>query len=122
MDIADELTVQGEQTLPGVINLNTAPLDVLLCLTGMTRAVAHSIISYRQANGYFQNVAQMLRVPGMTREILKQLAPLLTVRSETFRILSEGRIDSSKVSQRIQEIVHIGLHTVTTLSYREDDL
>jgi hypothetical protein len=64
----------------------------------------------------------MLRVPGMTREILKRLAPLLTVRSETFRILSEGRIDSSKVSQRIQEIVHIGLHTVTTLSYREDDL
>ena len=122
MDIADELTVQSEQTLPGVINLNTAPLDVLLCLPGMTRQVAHSIISYRQANGYFQNVAQTLRVPGMSRELLKQLAPLLTVRSETFRILSEGRIDSSKVTQRIQEIVHIGLHTVTTLSYREDDL
>jgi DNA uptake protein ComE-like DNA-binding protein len=122
MDIADELTVQNEQTLPGVINPNTASLEVLLCLPGMTRQVAHSIISSRQANGYFQNVAQMLNVQGMTHEILKQLAPLLTVRSETFRILSEGRIDSSKVSERIQEIVHIGLHSVTTLSYREDDL
>lgn len=121
-DIADQLTVQSERSLPGLINLNTAPLDVLLCLPGMSRTLAHSIISYRQANGYFQNIAYALRVPGMTKEILKTMAPLLTVRSETFRILSEGRIDSSRVSQRIQEIVHVGLHSVATVSYREDDL
>jgi hypothetical protein len=46
----------------------------------------------------------------------------VTARSETFRILSEGRVTSSGARQRIQEIVHIGLHSLTTLSYREDDL
>ncbi len=122
MDIADELTVQDGRETPGAININTASLDVLICLPGITRPLAHSIISYRRSSGFFPNVACLLRVPEMTTDILKQVAPLLSVRSETFRILCEGRIDSSRVSQRIQEIVHIGLHSVTTVSYREDDL
>jgi len=50
------------------------------------------------------------------------VAPLIEARSETFRILSEGRIKSSGTRQRIQEIVHVGLHSLTTVSYREDDL
>ena len=122
LSIADELTVQSGSQIPGLININTAGLEVLICLPGVTRAIAHSIISYRRANGFFQNVAYLLRVPGMTREVAKQVAPLVSVRSETFRILCEGRIDSSRVTHRIQEIVHVGLHRVTTVSYREDDL
>jgi hypothetical protein len=53
---------------------------------------------------------------------LKQIAPLVTARSETFRILSEGKITSTGARQRIQAIVHIGLSDQKTLSWREDDL
>jgi hypothetical protein len=58
----------------------------------------------------------------MTPEIFKQVAPLVSARSETFRILSEGKINSTGVRQRIQAIVHVGLNDIVTLSYREDDL
>jgi hypothetical protein len=61
-------------------------------------------------------------VPGMTRDIFKQVAARVSARSETFRILSEGKVTSTGTRQRIQEIVHIGLNDLTTLSYREDDL
>lgn len=122
MDIADELTAQSGSELRGAINVNTASFEVLIGLPGMTRQLAYSIISYRQSSGFFPNIAYLLHVPGMSSQLLKQIAPLLSVRSETFRILSEGKIASSKVTQRIQEIVHIGLHSVTTVSYREDDL
>jgi hypothetical protein len=44
------------------------------------------------------------------------------VRSETYRILSEGKVKSTGVRRRIQEIVHIGLQDINTVSYREDDL
>jgi hypothetical protein len=63
-----------------------------------------------------------LKVPGFDQNLLKQVAPLVTARSETFRILSEGRVNSSGVRQRIQMTVHVGLDDISTLSYREDDL
>ena len=86
------------------------------------RDLAQAIISFRQSNGFLPNIAWLLKVPGVNRDILKQLAPRVTVRSETFRIFSEGKVGSSGVVQRVQEIVRVGLRELTTVSYREDDL
>jgi competence ComEA-like helix-hairpin-helix protein len=122
LDIADDLTAQSDRTLPGVVNINTASLDVLACLPGLNRDLAQAIISYRQSNGFYPNVAWLLRVPGMNQQLFKQVAPRVTARSETFRILSEGKVTSSGTRQRIQAIVHVGLRAINTLSYREDDL
>jgi competence ComEA-like helix-hairpin-helix protein len=122
MDIADDVTTVSDKDQTGLINVNTASLNVLACLPGVDRDLAQGIISYRQSSGYFPNIAWLLKVPGMTQQILKQFAPLISVRSETYRILSEGKITSTGARQRIQAIVHIGLSDIATLSYREDDL
>jgi len=122
MDIGDDVTTDTNPKLPGVVNINTAGLDVLACLPGIDREVAHAIISFRQSSGFFPNIAWLLKVPGMNRQIFKQVAPRVTARSETYRILSEGKLNSSGVRQRIQAIVHVDLNGVETLSYREDDL
>jgi DNA uptake protein ComE-like DNA-binding protein len=122
MDIADDITTDSGQSLAGAININTAGLDVLVCLPGMTRELAQAVISQRQSNGFFANTGELLKVPGLTRDIFKQIAPLVTARSETFRILCEGKINSTGARQRIQAIVHVGLNDINTLSWREDDL
>ena len=122
MDIADELTAQSGRSQTGLININTADLDVLACLPGLDRQLAQAIISYRGSSGFFPNIAWLLKVPGMTEDIFKQVAPLVTARSETYRILCEGQVKSTGARQRIQVIVHVGLKDVTLLSWREDDL
>ena len=122
MEIGDDLTVQNGKDLAGVVNINTASLEVLACLTGVSRELAQAIISYRTSSGFFPNTVYLLMVPGMTRDLFKQVASRVSARSETFRILSEGKVTSTGTRQRIQEIVHIGLNDLTTLSYREDDL
>lgn len=121
MEIADDVTAASAGQA-GLINLNTAGLDVLTCLPGVNRELAQAIISHRQSSGFFPNIAWLLKVDGMTQDVFKQIAPLVSARSETFRILSEGKINSTGARQRIQMIVHVGLTDVTTLSYREDDL
>jgi DNA uptake protein ComE-like DNA-binding protein len=121
-EIADDITVNDNQALTGAINVNTAGLDVLICLPGVTREIAQAIISQRQSNGFFASAAELLKVPGLTRDIFKGIAPLVTVRSETYRILAEGKIASTGARQRIQAIVHIGLNDIKLLSWREDDL
>jgi len=123
MDIADDVsTTDAGQDLPGMININTASLDVLTCLPAVDRQLAQAIISYRQSSGFFANTAELLKVSGMTTAIFKQVAPLVTARSETFRILSEGRVTSTGARQRIQVVVHVSLNEISTLCYREDDL
>ena len=121
-EIADQLTVNEQSRLSGAININTASVGVLMCLPGVTRPLAQAIIAQRKSNGPFTSVAGLLEVPGLTRDIFKELASKVSVRSETFRILGEGLVGSRGVRQRIEVVVHIGRNTVTTLEYREDDL
>ena len=59
---------------------------------------------------------------GLSLDRVAQIAPRVTARSETVRILSEGKINSTGARQRIQAIVHIGLQDQKILSWREDDL
>jgi competence ComEA-like helix-hairpin-helix protein len=122
LSVADDITIDSASEVPGLININTASLDVLACLPGVDRELAQAIISYRQSNNGFANVAWLLKVPGARREVVKQITPLVCTRSETFRILCEGTVRSTGVRQRIQEIVHVGHNEIRTVSYREDDL
>jgi len=118
--IADDVSVRDDEDLPGLINVNTAGLSVLECLPGLTPAMAQAVVAYRQSSGYLQNVATLLQVDGFTKDILKQIAPLICTRSETYRIVCEGKVDSTGATQRVEEIVHVGRRDIETLSYRED--
>jgi DNA uptake protein ComE-like DNA-binding protein len=118
--IADHLTLAGQTDQQGLINANTASLAVLICLPGVDQRLAQAIINYRKSSDYFDSVAGLLKVDGMTRDIFKQVVPLITVRSETYRIICEGKINSSGARQRVEEIVHIGRSDIETLAYRED--
>lgn len=121
-DIADDVTINSDDNLPGIININTAGIDVLSCIPGIDRQLAQAIISYRQSSGYFPNIGWLLKVPGMTTQLFQQAAPFVDTRSETYRIFSEGKVNSTGVRQRIQMIVHVGLKDVSTVSYREEGL
>jgi DNA uptake protein ComE-like DNA-binding protein len=120
MEIADDVCVDSTREQAGLVNLNTANALVLTCLPGVTPELAQAIVNYRRSIGFFPNVGWLLKTPGMAPQIFKQLAGRVTVRSETFRIISEGTVESTGARQRIQAIVHVGKDDVQTLSYRED--
>ena len=119
MEIADQLTANGDKQ-NGSVNINSASQEVLACLPGMTEELAHAIVSHRKSAGFFPNVAWLLKVDGMTPSLLKKLWPKVTVRSETFRIIGEGRLRSSGARQRIEVVVQLRDGRFETLSYRED--
>jgi DNA uptake protein ComE-like DNA-binding protein len=119
-EIAGDLTVEeGGRGLTGPVDLNTAPRSVLACLPGMTEDLARAVVDRRLSSGHYSNIGYLLDVPGMTREVLKSLAPRVTVRSETFRISSEGLVPSTGARRRIEVVVRLGTFDFETLEYQE---
>lgn len=69
-------TVPGGETL---VNLNTADLAALDTLPGVGPVTAESIIGWRDANGGFTSVDELLEVDGIGEATLADLAPHVTL-------------------------------------------
>ncbi|MBN2605584.1 MAG: helix-hairpin-helix domain-containing protein [Bacilli bacterium] len=63
----------------GLININTASLDLLDTLPGIGPTTAQSIISYRLENGAFTSIEDLLNVPGIGEGTLSEIRNLITV-------------------------------------------
>ncbi len=87
--IADHITVSEDEVLKGMVNVNTAPVEVLACLPGLDEAMAAEIVTHRETSE-FKSVADLLDVQGMSIETLKELSKHISVRSDVFRVRSFG--------------------------------
>ncbi len=64
------------------INLNTATLNQLDALPGIGPAKAADILAYRQQNGPFQSIEDLLKVPGIGATILEGIRDQIFVAND----------------------------------------
>ena len=93
------ITVYGD----GMININTAALPVLLSLSrDMDYFIARDIIEYRE-NHPFLSLEDLKNVESVTDVLYDEIESLISIKSNTFRITSEGI--SNRIVQRIEAVV-----------------
>jgi type II secretory pathway component PulK len=92
---ADLVTVTDGKTLPGLVNVNTAPREVLLALPGMTEDLADAAVAFRsRSQAPLANIGWLLNV--MDKAALQRIASRVTVRSAQFAIQSVGWIPNAR--------------------------
>lgn len=65
---------------PGApVNLNAATLAQLQTLPGVGASTAQRIVDYRQKNGAFKKVEELMNVKGLGEKSFLKLKPLITV-------------------------------------------
>ena len=79
VQLADRLTTSEEETLPGLVNVNTASKEVLLCLPGLEETDVDALLSYRESHDDLDSIAWVANV--LDREKATAVGNYITVRS-----------------------------------------
>jgi DNA uptake protein ComE-like DNA-binding protein len=120
--ITDRIAVTDEAIIPGRININTAGREVLMTLPGVDATLAESILEKRASADYpegFTSVAEIMYTPGITLETFKEIAELITVRSNVFTIRSCGEADRSGMRHYVETVVARTRTDLTVLYWKE---
>jgi competence ComEA-like helix-hairpin-helix protein len=76
-------TARGAGTQASVpsekVNINTAGVDELVALPGIGKAYAERIVEYRQKNGPFKKVEDVLNVRGIGEKTFERIRDRLTI-------------------------------------------
>ncbi|MDR2014566.1 MAG: helix-hairpin-helix domain-containing protein [Azoarcus sp.] len=62
-----------------LVNINTAGVATLRHVKGLNTARANAIVEYRETNGRFTSVNQLVRVRGIGSKTLEKVRPHVTV-------------------------------------------
>lgn len=68
-----------EQTVAGPININDADIDMLMSLPGIGEKTARQIGTYRDANGPFKSVDELINVKGIGPKLLEKIRPMVSL-------------------------------------------
>ena len=70
---------QTSNTISNKININTASIEELTTLSGIGEAKAKAIIEYREVNGLFKNIEDLVNVSGISETLFSKIKESITV-------------------------------------------
>lgn len=77
--LKNDACITNSEKISNKISLNTASVEELMTLNGIGESKAKEIISYREKNGPFTTIEDLIKVPGIGENTLAQIKKDITV-------------------------------------------
>ncbi|MHC5059811.1 MAG: type II secretion system protein GspK [Planctomycetota bacterium] len=106
-NIADKITVIDEEQIPGKVNVNTAPVRVLVALFEGDEQLAADIVAYRSGlAGGLADIGDLGQVTGFARkDVAKKYIDAVTTRSSVYTINSLARAHATMAVHNVEAVV-----------------
>lgn len=87
LSVADKITLTDDKLIPGRVNLNTAPLEVLEALFEGNIKTAEDVLTYRdqKAEG-IESIEELKNINTINDDILKKVIDKVTTKSSVFSV------------------------------------
>ncbi len=121
--LVDHVAVGFADIARGAVNVNTAPLDVLMALPGSSQDIAAAVAErrYEEPFGKLSEVARLLLNQRNGEVVFIEMIDHLTTRSSTFIIESMGWTESGRAFRTVRALVRRSPDDVVVLHQSEQD-
>ena len=122
--IMDKLTAVGATVMPGRININEAPREILTGLPGMTSEILDKLLEARSQSADNENrkFETWPMVEGiLTLEQTRAIAPLITGGGDVYRVQSIGYFEQSAGFARTEAVIDASGQVPIVALYRKMD-
>ena len=104
--IADQITVKDEELTLGLVNINTAPLEVLAALLEGDHKTAHTIVQFRESGRKtMESIAELLDAKQISITTFKKIAGQITTRSNVFTVYVLSKSDQTGAKRLLEAVV-----------------
>lgn len=119
--VLDEGLVGGiQRNVPGKVNVNTAPREVLELIPEVGPTLADQIVFTRQTSPRgVTNLLDLTNVAGMTEDQLVALTPYVDVRSNVYVITSRGRAQTGRTEVELVVTIDRSELPIRVIDYLE---
>jgi len=119
-DNIEEFTTSEDKRLPGKVNVNTARREVLQAIAELPDEAVDKILAHRAQGLSFTRLGDLFTDGVLDEDAFRKAASRLAVRSNVFRILSEGTSPTG-VRMNVEVIVDRGGDRPTVLYWHESE-
>jgi len=105
--IGDKVTVTDAQQRNGVININTAPPEVLATIPGADETIYNAVVDYRSGGQTFTGLNDLFRITSLNRQQLQVLVDHVCTKSSVYLVRVRVRMPGSRGVHAVQALVEV---------------
>ncbi|MFQ5809143.1 MAG: type II secretion system protein GspK, partial [Armatimonadota bacterium] len=118
--VMDEEPPLLEDPVAGLININTAPIEVLATLPQMTEEIVNAIANRRDSEP-FAGRGDIAHLESVDPQVLGQLLEHITVNSNSYRMYALGTIDETEIAVHVTAVVDMTESPARIRYFRQDN-
>lgn len=106
-NIADRVSVDDQPYHENLVNINTAPAEVLATVPGMDHTILQEILNYRQNGQAFQSLGDLFSIQNLTRQQYINVISHLTTKTSVYRVRIKVRTPGQPSVYAVSALVEL---------------